>query len=153
MFHHKNVNIMIFAIGIVYALIMLNLLFLRGRYVSLSDHYMYNLVPFRTIQSYIVLREHYNFHTWFTNLFGNIVLFIPIGLLLPVLNRTFLRPILLIITTLGIIFIIEFLQMVTKVGSFDVDDIILNTCGACVGLFLTKLTLRTFQRDHKQGGS
>jgi nicotinamidase-related amidase len=34
---------------------------------------------FKTIATYITRYNHYNFNTWFNNLFGNIILFIPFG--------------------------------------------------------------------------
>ena len=43
---------------------------------------------------------------------------------------------------LAILFSIELVQMLTMVGSFDVDDIILNTLGALIGLILTRIVLK-----------
>ena len=45
----------------------------------------------------------------------------------------------LIIHLLGAILLIEALQLFTLLGSFDVDDIILNLCGMTVGYFLNLL--------------
>lgn len=57
-----GLNIIITMLAIIYALIMINLLFLRDRYF-LND-YAYNLVSFDTILRYIVHRDHFNFDIW-----------------------------------------------------------------------------------------
>ena len=36
---------------------------------------------------YITGYEHYNFNTWFNNLFGNIILFIPLGFIALLFNE------------------------------------------------------------------
>lgn len=149
-FKSSWLNLCAFILGIIYLLIMIKLLFLRGRIGS--EHYMYNLIPFKTINSYILHRDHLPFRIWFDNLLGNIVLFIPIGLILPFLNKIFLRPLLFIVATLLIIFGVELIQLLTRQGSFDVDDIILNTFGACIGLVLTILKVRSVLTGRKLGG-
>lgn len=149
-FKSSLLNLCVFILGIIYLLVMSKLLFFRGRIGQ--DDYMYNLIPFKTIKSYIQYRNHLPFRIWFDNLLGNIVLFIPIGLVLPFLNRIFLRPLLFIVTTLLIIFGVELIQILTRQGSFDVDDMILNTFGACLGLGLTILTVRSVLQGRKLGG-
>ncbi|MFD0590558.1 VanZ family protein [Paenibacillus sp. GCM10027627] len=129
-------NLAVSVIAALYAIIMLYLLFLRGRY--LLDGYAYNLVPFDTIQRYIVHRDHFNFDIWFKNLFGNLVLFIPIGIFMPLLHTRYSNGFWLIIACVCLIGIVELMQMLLKVGSFDIDDIILNTAGAWIGLLLIR---------------
>lgn len=136
-------NVTVTLLALLYAAIMLNLLFLRNRYMM--DGYAYNLVPFDTIQRYIVHRDHFNFDTWFKNLFGNLVLFIPIGFFLPLLHTGFRRSLPLLAATICMIAIVETAQMLLRVGSFDIDDIILNTAGAWIGL----LMVRPFMRREK----
>ncbi|REK69479.1 VanZ family protein [Paenibacillus paeoniae] len=141
---HTGFNVTVTLLALLYALIMLNLLFLRNRFMM--DGYAYNLIPFDTIKHYVVYRDHFNFDTWFKNLFGNLVLFIPIGMFLPLLNTRFRSSLMLIAATVIIIGIIETAQMLLRVGSFDIDDIILNTAGAWIGLMLT----RSFMRREKR---
>ncbi|MBH5320528.1 VanZ family protein [Paenibacillus sp. GSMTC-2017] len=129
-------NIIVSILAILYAMIMLNLLFLRDRYYL--DSYAYNFVPFDTIWRYIEHRDHFNFDIWFKNLFGNLILFIPIGMFLPLLNRKYKRTFSLIAACIVLIGLVEVAQMLLRVGSFDIDDIILNTAGAWLGLLLTK---------------
>lgn len=135
-FRSLLLNLFLTALALSYALIMGWLLFYRNRYFG--EGYNYNFVPFYTIKKYILHHDHFNFDIWFKNLFGNIVLFIPIGIFLPLLNKKYRRAFALTAASILLIAIVELAQMVTKVGSFDIDDIILNTCGALLGLLMTK---------------
>ena len=73
------------------------------------------------------------------NLVGNVVLFIPAGWLLPRLWRRFRNFFLFILTCAVSIFLIETLQLFTLLGSFDVDDIILNLSGMLLGYLVCVL--------------
>lgn len=102
----------------------------------------YNLVPLKTI---LDLLENYNkidLTFWIYNLLGNIVIFIPLGVLLTLLIKQ-----VSIKKTLAAAFLIivlaESIQLITRVGVFDVDDIILNLLGCTVGYMLGSL-LRKF---------
>jgi glycopeptide antibiotics resistance protein len=98
-----------------------------------------NLVPFRTISDFVSNFEHYNFDTWFYNTLGSIILFLPLGFLLPsvFLNlKTFKRVIFL---SLLLSTCIEGIQFITKLGVLDIDDIILNLGGAALGYSLFRM--------------
>ncbi len=103
---------------------------------EVSPVYMYNLVPFNTINKFLVV-ENFNYKVWIINLLGNIGVFIPFGILLPMVfgNKSIK---LLIIFESGLI-TLETLQLLTRRGSFDVDDIILNTIGALTGYLIYQL--------------
>ncbi|MEK4526314.1 MULTISPECIES: VanZ family protein [Paenibacillus] len=110
------------------------------------SYYQYNLVPFETIRPLLMERERYNTDTWVKNLFGNIVLFIPLGIWIPWLfrrSRTFLT---FTSTVVLLLLGVEVTQLITRVGSFDVDDIILNTIGAWIGYAGFKLVLCSQKR-------
>jgi glycopeptide antibiotics resistance protein len=134
-------NLFITVIALGYALIMSYLLFYRHRYIG--DGFVYNLVPFQTIKRYIVHHDHFNFEIWFKNLFGNIVLFIPIGIFLPLLNTKYRRVSTLTVASIILIAVVELIQLLSRVGSFDIDDILLNTLGALLGLMMTKVLFRS----------
>lgn len=128
---------------VVYCALMLWLLFNRssGWIAGLSYEEQLrqnvNLVPFYTIQNYLnVVLNRTNdavlVHC-LINLLGNILLFIPAGYLLPRLwfkQRNFFR---FFATCLGVMFLIEVMQLFTLLGSFDVDDLILNLLGMTLG--------------------
>ncbi len=99
-----------------------------------------NFKPFYTIDNYINVIFHYPESFYYrhciTNLLGNIVLFIPAGYLLPRLFGTMRKFIVFFLTVLVVMLFVESLQLLTLLGSFDVDDIILNISGMLIGYIL-----------------
>lgn len=89
-----------------------------------------NFTPFKTIKMYI---HYYGRLNSFENLFGNILIFIPFGILAPLSFRRLRKWYLLLPLSFLFIFGIEFFQLVTRFGEFDVDDILLNMTGVLIG--------------------
>jgi len=89
-----------------------------------------NFVPLRTIASQLNGRG--NHLMAMVNLLGNILPFMPIGLLAPLVFRSFSWPKAL---SLGIFtgLACEVMEAVFHVGIFDVDDVILNALGVVLG--------------------
>lgn len=72
---------------------------------------------------------------------GNIAAFIPFGILIPLLYRTgFFRFMILFIMC---ILVLETVQALTLLGSFDMNDVIQNALGAAVGFGAFKFGFRT----------
>lgn len=131
---------------IVYAAFMLWLLFFQRLTFSDKGEINLFLIPFSTTSEFI--------RTIFTskdkaavihavkNLFGNIILFIPLGIFLPALFKKlrklfpFLLAVVLLITS------VEVIQYVTGLGTCDIDDLILNTFGALIGFLLFKINIK-----------
>ena len=67
------------------------------------------------------------------NLVGNVVAFIPFGMFLPWLYGKCRRFALTTMFSFEFSLLVETIQLVFKVGSFDVDDILLNTLGGMLG--------------------
>ena len=93
-----------------------------------------NLKPGHTIKSFW---KHAPFMNMFFNIFGNILIFVPIGFLLIKLikDKKVIRTLLFIIL---ISFTIEFVQFFIG-RSVDIDDLILNVAGGAIGMALGKL--------------
>ncbi|MED1724352.1 VanZ family protein [Brevibacillus parabrevis] len=73
--------------------------------------------------------------------FGNIAAFIPFGVLIPLLYRTsFVRFIAWFLLS---ILVLETIQALTLLGSFDVNDVMQNSSGAAIGFGAYKLGMRT----------
>ena len=133
---------------VVYIALMLWLLF--GRSPGWSDGRAYrellrqniNLNPFYTIENYlhVILKNPQSsyFKNCIIELLGNILLFIPAGWLLPRLFKSMRKFFLFLLTCLLAILFVESLQLVTLLGRFDVDDIILNIAGMLIGYILYK---------------
>lgn len=76
---------------------------------------------------------------WVFNL-GNYLAFVPFGLVVPLLIRCRFLPFLLVF--LAAITGVELIQMVTYLGAFDINDIVINTLGATVGYGAQRLIRR-----------
>ncbi|WP_223193071.1 VanZ family protein [Paenibacillus sedimenti] len=74
------------------------------------------------------------------NLVGNILVFMPYGIFLQLLPRSrMISHIRVFCRSLGLSLLLECLQVVFSIGSFDVDDLILNTFGGLLGFGIFKL--------------
>ncbi len=107
-----------------------------------GEEYMVNLVPFREIRRFAAYAKYFGekrFRLFALNIIGNVAAFIPFGLLLPTVRsrRHYFGHAL----ASGILFslLIETVQLVTRVGTFDVDDIMLNAAGCVIGYLLFRL--------------
>jgi len=100
---------------------------------AVTLEYRWNLVPFDTIHRYVFHSSAFSTDQWAINLFGNVGVFVPYGLLLPALAKGCRTLLGMLLAFLPCLFVAELLQLVLRVGSFDVDDFILNAFGACCG--------------------
>lgn len=67
------------------------------------------------------------------NLYGNIGMFVPTGIILPILYKGVNRLWKAVAIGLGMSFIIEVSQLLFYERTSDVDDLILNTIGVAIG--------------------
>lgn len=67
------------------------------------------------------------------NIIGNVLAFIPMSIFTLYLFSTQNKKKLFIFVNISIIFCIEFLQLITRRGVFDIDDIIFNLIGVLLG--------------------
>jgi glycopeptide antibiotics resistance protein len=89
-----------------------------------------NFVPFKTILP--LLMDRGNHLIAMVNLIGNIVPFMPIGFLVPLVFRSISWPKALVLGVVtGLTF--EVMEVAFRVGIFDIDDVILNAFGVMVG--------------------
>lgn len=111
---------------------------------TVSSDYKYNLTPFSEIKRYFKYYDVIGFEGFVVNIIGNIVAFIPFGLCLPIVHIKYRKFGLVIFD--GFIFTvsIETVQLMSRVGSFDVDDIILNTTGVILGYTIYRIMHKTY---------
>lgn len=103
-----------------------------GRVTTGMEDYHYNLILFKEIKRFWEYRHQVGLFAMFTNLFGNVLIFMPFGFFLPMASRYrsfFATLFWSFILSLGV----ESFQLVSKVGCFDVDDLLLNTIGGIAG--------------------
>lgn len=97
-----------------------------------------NFIPLRTMKRYIHFK---NIGRSMVNLVGNVVIFIPLGMLIPLLwkkMRSFFK-----VSAVGLACTccIEFIQLFIG-RSVDIDDIILNLTGAMAGYAIALLCMK-----------
>ena len=123
---------------VIYMLVLVYFLLLSdgfGRTVR-RDEFQFNLTPFVEIIRFVTYREYLGFYNVMINLAGNVIAFIPFGALIRwVINKS-VRWYHVMGYTFLFSLSVELLQLVAKVGAFDVDDLILNTAGGLLGYFV-----------------
>ena len=106
----------------------------------------HNLTPFKQIIGWFgyLSSVHTNVNLW-----GNILVFIPVGFGVLMLE-SYKRPLLAgIVWTAIVSLFIELFQLFTP-RTTDIDDIILNTLGGLAGVLLYLLFKRFFKKTDKQ---
>ena len=104
-------------------------------------NYDYNIIPFKTIGTFFSKLRHseINEDIVISNLVGNFIMFMPLSFFIPILFYKKNIGSKVIVSSVCIIICFEILQMVFQAGSFDIDDIILNTAGVVAGHAIYKL--------------
>ena len=94
-------------------------------------------------------RDRLSFETFFINIYGNVLAFMPFGFLLPVISRKDRRFWSIFLLSVALTLTLETTQLILQVGCFDVDDMILNTAGGVLGYWIYKLSHKLFQKIEK----
>ena len=96
-----------------------------------------NLIPLVNILDYDIKREAA------INIIGNISMFIPTGIIMPILYRRLDHFWKVLLAGAGLSFVIEMIQLLFPGSVTDIDDLILNTAGAAIGYGIYKLVIRS----------
>lgn len=103
------------------------------------EGYNYNLTVFHEIHRFWKYRNVLGMENVVVNLLGNVAGFIPFGVALPFLSKKKKNIVFITLLTFEFSLLIEVIQLISKAGCFDVDDLILNTTGGMLGYLLYKL--------------
>lgn len=123
---------------IFYILGLIYFMFLSEAYGrTIADRsYHYNLIPFKELKRFITYRKSLGTFAVVSNIFGNIIGFIPFGYILAIISKKRRKFSVIGLLSFQLSLSIEILQLLLKVGSFDVDDLMLNTLGGLIGYLL-----------------
>ena len=111
--------------------------------------YHVNVIPLG--YSFTCLLQDPNQHPHITtfclrNTLGNVALFVPLGILLPLASNRFLRFKRVLLFALVLSLSVESIQFLLRFfgnpRAVDIDDVILNTVGACLGFAFHKFFVR-----------
>ncbi len=138
-----------YLIGITYYTIFAESL---GRGPSADSEARYNLIFFNEIRRFWVYREQLGIRAFLLNVVGNVLAFVPCGFLLPAVSRRCRWIYGCAAVGLLISFTIECTQLIFRVGSFDVDDLLLNTLGVILGFFINRFIQRRRYRRAVESG-
>ena len=97
------------------------------------------------LEFFRVFRETYNaiiylgfWEPFYINFLGNIILFVPLGFLLPLLFKKLENGLFTVLIALSVSLFIEIMQL-PQHRSSDVDDLWLNSLGALVGFIIYRI--------------
>jgi len=135
--HKKIIRFFSWVLFIIYLTVMVYFLFFSEQFGRVpSDTYRYNLEPFTEIRRYIRYNKEIGSFNVIINIFGNVACFMPFGFVLPILSNK--QRNIFKVTFLSFLcsVTVELIQLVSKLGSCDVDDVILNTLGGLLGYIM-----------------
>ena len=137
----KKIRIISLFLFILYLILLIYFLFFAENFGRISGEreYAYNLELLKEIKRFWNYRKELGSLAVFTNIAGNIICFLPFGAILPVLNRRSASVFRITLYTFEFSFLVECAQLVSRVGSFDVDDLLLNTAGGILGYLIYAL--------------
>jgi len=137
------------ALFAVYAALMLWLLFGQRLGSTVYEQNLaegMNLHPFATLSMYWMLlmqgASPYYIRHAVINLAGNVIMFVPLGFLLPCLFPVQRRLWKTTLVSLCVLVIVEATQFITRLGTCDVDDLILNLIGVIAGYLIWRLAYK-----------
>ncbi len=117
-----------------YLLLLAYLLFFSSTYGRTAEMgYRYNLTPFLEIRRGLENINTVGYYYVLVNVAGNIAAFMPFGFLLPLITEKRINCGKVLVYGFLLSLTAESLQLVSKTGAFDVDDLILNTVGSILG--------------------
>jgi len=139
----KKSNIITYMMFIIYILLIIRIILFKD--IPLNKIFMMmgmekrtiNIVPLYSVIK-MIIDANVSSQQVFKNIVGNIAIFVPMGIFLPLLfKETGLKVI--VIKGIFISCTFEILQFIFAIGNTDIDDIILNLLGLMLGWFIFNL--------------
>lgn len=144
--NNKKTKVIIRIAFVLYVIVAGYFLFFAGTMgrEHLKENYTYNLKLFKEIKRFVKwsMVSKTGFEAMVINVFGNVICFIPFGVLLPMNFKCFRKVLSVTLVTYLVSLVVETVQLITKTGAFDVDDILLNTLGGVIGCIIFELAIK-----------
>ena len=138
---------------LIYILALIYFLFFAERFSGVEfaqREYHYNLTPFQEIRRFWIYKEQLGVFAVVSNLFGNVIGLVPFGLILPIICRNARGFFFITFSGFALSLCVETIQLITKLGCFDVDDMILNTTGAAFGYILFAVSHFIYRKNRRK---
>jgi glycopeptide antibiotics resistance protein len=136
-----------------YLVCFISIVWLKPTYTL--NYIPFNAIPFKTIAQYFIALPSNDlpFLITFSNLLGNIVLTVPLGFFIFLINKR-IRTLTLALIASSICLFIEFVQLVLHLLGLgtriiDIDDVILNIVGIYLGYYVTKCLTKSLPITQK----
>lgn len=150
----RIITVFLYGVFICYILLLIKILILSR--VSILELFnsqrtvvrSINLIPFYSIIEYLSASSGNLKDFAFANVVGNILIFIPFGVYLPLLKNN-KRVIINLLFIVVVSVFVEIIQGLFGIGTADIDDIILNSLGGWFGIVGYKFLLFIL-RDEKK---
>lgn len=147
----RHRRIVVILAMIVYLILLFYLLFFSeamGRTIEVEE-YHYNLVLFKEIRRFITQWRKVGLWAAALNIAGNVIAFMPFGCFMAYLLRPRDRWYVITLLSFLLSVSVEALQLFTRSGCFDVDDLFLNTAGGLCGYLVYQIAC--FLHRKRQG--
>ena len=149
----KSIYMFLRIVFIAYVFVLSYLVFFSERYGRIRyDSPQSNLVPFQEIHRYLSQFREITFLA-IINVIGNTLIFVPFGALLFIFSKKLAKFHNTVLLSLLLSLAIETTQYFTRVGVFDVDDIMLNTLGGIIGWIIYKIVYGIYKGVSRRGRS
>ncbi|MFT3985093.1 MAG: VanZ family protein [Lachnospiraceae bacterium] len=130
---YRILDILLYLVFAFYLFLLLAILF-RTKHSIRS----LNLIPFHSINAYIAGNDNVMRSFALSNVLGNVVIFVPLGVYLALFNQS-AKKVGTILWMFLFSVIVEIIQYIFRLGIGDIDDVILNSLGGVIGLGLYHL--------------
>lgn len=138
----KASKILLWSIFLIYTVIVLGATFIHRTPV------MYENINLHIFSSYIKVWNRFSLLE-LRNIIFNILMFLPLGFVLPLLFKKCEKFYITYFLGLCMTISIEVLQLISKRGIFEIDDIINNTLGCMIGYGVVMIFLLFSKRNKK----
>lgn len=145
--NRKYIRFVSVVVFLVYMVILIYFVFLSDGFSRDTGYteYRYNLVPFLEIKRFMT-SSSLSLSVIATNMAGNVVAFVPFGTLFRWVRNKKIGWLKTTCITFLFSLLIETVQLVTRVGVFDVDDLMLNTLGGLIGYIVYIILAHSYNR-------
>lgn len=147
----KVFNIIIYIVFATYILLLIKVILFKDVSIAqmliwdIDSYRSVNIIPFKSIYNYLFTIDMNNMRV-FANVFGNLGIFMPLGYLLPLMFSKIRRLKVVLFTSIVTSILFETIQYAFRLGSLDIDDVILNVVGAIAGYGVFCLFKRLFPK-------
>lgn len=131
-------HVLLFSISFIYIFILIGATFFN-RETSFSN----GIQPL--FSSYRLAWYSWSAQAW-RNIILNILLFTPLGFLLPLWNKKLNKIYIVLPCGIVLTILIELAQYILKIGIFEFDDILNNTFGVLIGFTILQIALNIYNK-------